>query len=50
VVGIDPAEDVALIQLTGASGLTTIKPDTRQKNTFAVELLRSSRPPPFAAT
>ena len=32
VVGIDPAEDVALIQLTGASGLTTIKPDTDAVN------------------
>jgi S1-C subfamily serine protease len=28
VVGTDPTQDVALIQLTGASGLTTIKPDT----------------------
>ena len=32
VVGIDPAEDVALIQLTGASGLTTIKPYTDAVN------------------
>ena len=32
VVGINPAEDVALIQLTGASGLTTIKPDTDAVN------------------
>ncbi|MEW1954304.1 trypsin-like peptidase domain-containing protein [Terrabacter sp. NPDC080008] len=28
VIGSDEAHDVALIQLTGASGLTTIKPDT----------------------
>ncbi len=28
VVGADPTQDVALIQLAGASGLTTIKPDT----------------------
>ena len=28
VIGTDPTQDVALIQLAGASGLTTIKPDT----------------------
>lgn len=27
VVGSDPSNDVALLQLTGASGLTTVKPD-----------------------